>query len=429
MERDLMKSLVEWKTDEYRKPLLIRGARQVGKSWLVREFSKLFENFVEINFEKTKSFHHFFAGDLNIEFILEKLALHTGTKIKEGQTLLFLDEIQVCEGAIKALRYFKEENPLLHVIAAGSLLDFALEKIGLPVGRVQFLYLYPMSFGEYLNSLNLNNWRLAIRKKNIDETMHKNLLEHLKNYMWLGGMPEVIFAWIKDKDPSKCQKIQDEIIDSYQIDFHRYAKQHQIPYVSKTFERIPAFIGKKFIYSHIETGVRNEPIKQALQLLEKASIAKLCYHTSAQKPPLGSEINEKKFKVFFFDIGLMHRILGFNYKNWSKNPGQTSFQGEMAEQLVAQEWMAYSPNHRPSQLFYWHREAKNSNAEVDFIFDINGEIVPIEVKSGATGKMLSMKIYLESHHSSLKGIKISQSPFGQDGKIDFYPLYAMESIY
>jgi len=277
MKRDRLNDLIAWRSDPYRKPLMIRGCRQVGKSWLVREFSKEFDSLVEINFEREKRVHQYFGGDLDVNAIIEKLSIHTGRKIEAGKTLLFFDEIQACEGALQSLRYFKEDMPKLHVIAAGSLLDFALKKHGIAVGRVQFMQLYPLSFSEYLTNLGQERLREFLLLQQNDPVIHSQLIEHLKNYMWLGGMPAVVEAWIEKGDPARCQVLQDEIIEAYQIDFHRYAKQHEIPHVSRVFESIPGLVGQKFIYSRVDSDVRGESIKNALTLLELAGIAKRCF--------------------------------------------------------------------------------------------------------------------------------------------------------
>lgn len=427
MKRDRLKDLEMWRDDPHRKPLLIRGCRQVGKSWLVREFGKQFDTFVEINFEKNKLIHPYFSEDLTIDNILEKLSIYSHTKIEPGKTLLFFDEIQACEGALKALRYFKEDRPEIHIIAAGSLLDFALNKLGIAVGRLQFMQLYPLSFAEYLSVLGLQDVRDFLFKRENDQVIAKQLLEHLKNYMWLGGMPAVIDAWVSDRDPVICQRIQDEIIESYQIDFHKYAKQHEIPHVVKVFDYIPVTLGKKFIYSHVTDHARTEAIKNALSLLETAGIAISCHHTSAQKPPLGAMQDEKKFKVFYFDIGIAQRILGLDIKQWILNPIQLANQGEVAEQFVAQEILAYSDFHKKGKLYYWHREAKSSNAEVDFVIAKDGEIIPVEVKSGNKGSMKGMNLFLESHPYSKVGLKISTGLFAKQDKLIEVPLYAIES--
>lgn len=426
MHRDRLNDLKIWRKDRYRKPLILRGCRQVGKSWLIDQFGKEFNTFIKINFEKDKLVHQYFSTDLNVKNIVEKLAILANTKIEPGNTLLFFDEIQFCEGAIQSLRYFKEELPELHVIAAGSLLDFALNKLGIPVGRVQFLQLYPLSFSEYLTALGNEEIRHFLLKGENDPIIHQQALEHLKNYMWLGGMPAVVDAWIQDKDPVICQRIQDEIIESYQIDFHKYTKTLELPHVTKVFQQIPVMLGNKFIYSRIDSDSRSEVIKNALLLLDTAGIAKRCFHTCAQQLPLGAEYDHKKFKVFYFDIGIAQRILGLDIRQWLLNPFQLANKGEIAEQFVAQEIIAYSDFHKEPHLYYWHREAKNSNAEVDFVIAKNGNIIPVEVKSSQKGSMKSLQLFLESHPHSKYGLKISEGFFAKQKNLIEIPLYGLE---
>jgi predicted AAA+ superfamily ATPase len=313
------------------------------------------------------------------------------------------------------------------VIAAGSLLDFALNKIGVPVGRIQFMHLYPLSFAEYLTVIGAEDMRQFLFENENDPVLHQRLLAYLKEYMWLGGMPAVISAWLADRDHSVCQRIQDELIEAYRIDFYKYAKQREIPHVTKVFEMIPAMLGNKFKYSNVDNTIRSESIKNALHLLITAGIAKPCIHTSAQLPPLGAHADDKKFKVFYFDIGIAQRMLGLDIKQWLLNPVQIANQGEMAEQFVAQELLAYSDFRKEEKLYYWHREARSSNAEVDFVVMKDGVIIPAEVNSSQKGAMKSMGVFLQSHPNSPFGLKISEGTFAQQGKIVEIPLYALET--
>lgn len=426
MFRDRLSDLTTWRIDPYRKPLIIRGCRQTGKSWLIDKFGQSFEHYVAINFEKEKSLAQYFKGDIHVTTLLDKLSVYANQKIIPGKTLLFLDEIQACEEAIQSLRYFKEECPDLHLIAAGSLLDFALDKVGISVGRVQFMHLYPLSFGEFLTANGLELLREHLMRQMADPVLHNRLLEQLKNYMWLGGMPAVVDAWLNTKDPILSQRIQDELIEAYQIDFHKYAKQHEIPRVQKVFESIPTMLGHKFIYTKIDNDSRVEVIKNAFLLLEHAGIAYPCYHTSAQAQPLASGKNQKKFKAFYFDIGIAQRLLGLDIHQWLLNPLPLSNQGNMAEQLVAQELIAYSNYRKTAQIYYWHREAKNSNAEVDFIILKGGKLVPIEVKSSKKGSMKSLHMFLASSPNADYGLKISEGDFNQHENLQEIPLYGLE---
>jgi len=429
MKRDFLIHLREWRTHPYRKPLIIRGARQVGKSWVVEEFGKQFPYFISINFEENQPAQDIFSGDLDVNQLLEKLSLYAHQKIIPGETLLFFDEIQECPNAIRALRYFKEKRPELHLIAAGSLLDFILEKIGLPVGRVQFMYLYPLSFSEFLTVNNRDDLREYILKQQIDPVIHQKILEYLRHYFWLGGMPAVVHAWLERRDPKLCHEIQDEILDAYQQDFHKYTSERQIPYLNKVFASIPKQLGNKFKFAHVENDIHSLPLKEALSLLNKAGIAHYCYHTSAHRQPLNAEMDEKKFKVFFFDIGLAQRLLGLDTRTWLGTSFKVENMGAITEQFVAQEFLAYHEVKRRLQLHYWHREARGSNAEVDFIIQKDGQIIPIEVKSAKDGRMRSLHLYLESHPDAPYGVKIAEHLFSQHNRIQEIPLYGIESWY
>lgn len=427
MKRNLLKELENWKTSTSRKPLLLRGARQVGKSWLARAFSRSFASTIEINFEKDKSAKTLFEGDIHIPTLLERLSLYAGKKIIPGQTFLFLDEIQECEDALTALRYFKEECPALHIIAAGSLVEFALSKLGFPVGRIQFLHLYPLSFGEFLEALGREDLRAHLLGMQIEPAIHVQLLDHLKTYLWLGGLPAVVQSWLDQKDVQLCQQLQDEILQAYRQDFLKYAKRNQVDHVAQVFEAIPTQLGQKLTYTAINPHIRAQPLRQALTLLEMAGIALPSYHTSAQGMPLGAGKNEKRFKVFFFDVGLAQHLLGLDMKDWVVQPLKVINVGAIAEQFVAQELVANSPPQLKAELFYWHRESPASNAEVDFLVVKDRDILPVEVKAGMKGGLKSMQIFLESHPSSPYGVKISEHPFAVHGNLHEVPLYGIEA--
>ena len=358
MHRDLLTELEIWKQRQRRKPLLLRGARQVGKSWLVRKFGETFEHLIELNFETKKQYREIFNAAINVDTIIERLKFLTATPIIPEQTLLFLDEIQACENALYALRFFKEEYPELHVVAAGSLLNFSLEKIGLPVGRVQFLHLYPLSFSEFLVATGRSDLREYIQTGHIDPLIHESLLNEVKTYFWLGGMPEAVQTWVDTRDVNECLEVQDELILSYKQDIPKYASTHRLEFIENTFEAIPRQLGEKFVYSRIAKDIRSYIFKEALDCLNKAGIAYIVYHSDAQGLPLGATINPRRFKVYGFDIGMMQRLLGFSPKDWLSTPISTKHLGNIAEQFVAQEYIAYSPPKKPAELFYWHRERK-----------------------------------------------------------------------
>ena len=333
MNRDLYTELLHGKEHERRKPLLLRGARQVGKSWLVRELGRQFDYFIELNFETKKQYKEIFSTGLDAEIILERIRFFTGIPIIPGKTLLFLDEIQACEPALESLRYFKENVPELHVIAAGSLLDFALEKIGIPVGRLQFLYLHPLSFGEFLTATRRSDLRDYIARGEVDQIIHNKLLEEVKTYMWLGGMPEAVQTWINSRNINESLDVLDELVLSYKQDIPKYTKLHNVPHVEYLFDAIPRQLGRKFVYKNIDPEIRSYVFKNALSCLEKAGIVHVVYHTHAQGLPLGAEIDHRRFKVYGFDIGIIQRLLGFNPEKWLTTPISVKHLGAIVEQL------------------------------------------------------------------------------------------------
>jgi predicted AAA+ superfamily ATPase len=427
MKRDLIQQLSEWSESPLRKPLILRGARQVGKSWLINEFGKGFDYFLKIDFDATPKAKSIFSSQDSLSYLITNLEIYAKQKIVPGKTLLFLDEIQECPEAINVLRLFKEDLPGLHVIAAGSLLDFILEKVGMPVGRVQFMYLYPLSFGEFLTATDQDDLRNHIMRSNISPAIHDHILEMLKTYMWLGGMPAVIDAWIKYKKFTLCQELQDEIIAAYSQDFYKYAKHRNIEFITKIFESIPMQLGKKFKFSNVDNEVRSVNLKAALMLLNTAGVAHLCYHSASHEQPLGATKDEKKFKTFLFDIGLAQRMLGLVLEDWQFKALQIKNLGGIAEQFIAQELIAYSSVKDKAELYYWHRESKSSNAEVDFVVIKNQQIVPIEVKAGATGHLRSMHSFLNEHKNSSYGLKISENAFSEHGNLVEIPLYGIEA--
>jgi predicted AAA+ superfamily ATPase len=429
MKRLAFNNLQEWKQSERRKPLLLRGARQVGKSWLAKQLGQEFEHFAAFNFEKEPALKAFFTDNLDPHQLCEKLALHSQQVIQPGKSLLFFDEIQACPQAITALRYFKEDYPQLHVIAAGSLVDFALEEVGMPVGRLQFLYIYPLSFNEFLSVQDRDDLIDYINKQDISEPIHTQLLEHVKTYFWLGGMPEVVGTWLTTRDAYACQDIQQDILTTYQQDFSKYAKQKDLPYLEKVFHKIPEQLGNKFKYVNIDPEARSVNVKNALSLLCKAGIAHRVQHSSGQGLPLTASTKDTIFKVFLFDIGLAQNLLGLKLDQWLGAKLDVKHLGGIAEQFVAQEYIAYSPQTLPAKLFYWQREAKTSNAEIDFIFLKQQTIVPVEVKSGKGGTLKSMALFLQEHPHSEQGLRVSELNFSFDAqhRIESVPFYGINS--
>lgn len=426
MRRDRLSDLTAWYHNPNRKPLIIRGSRQTGKSWLVNTFAQSLEHFVSINLVKDPSIAQYFKENRNIHDLLDKLSIHIDQKITPGKTLLFFDEIQTCEEALRALPSFKDGLPDLHVIAAGSLLDFPLRKLGLSPAKVEFMHLHPLSFGEFLSANHLESLREHLKEQTVDAVLHTQLLEQLKHYMWLGGMPTVVEAWVETKDPLICQNLQDKLIENYRVDFHSYIKPHEMPHAQKVFEAIPTVLGCKFIYSQVDRNARVEAIKNACFLLKRAGVTHYCYHTSAQTQPLSSGKDQKKFKTFSVDIGIAQRLLGLDIHQWLLNPLPLSDQHHMVEQFIAQELVAYSDHRKAPEIYYWNREAKNSKATVDFVVLKEEKLVPIKIKLSKKESMTGLRMLLASSENSDYGLKISENNFNQQKKLYEIPIYALE---
>jgi predicted AAA+ superfamily ATPase len=425
--------LIKWKKDEYRKPLIIRGARQVGKTYAVRKLGKTFDDLLEINFELTKDARKIFEKDLNPERILSELSLFSGQKIIPGKTLVFFDEIQESPDAVKSLRYFFEIFPELHIIAAGSLLEFTLEKIGLPVGRVSSLYLFPLSFMEFLSATNnqLLIEEILVHEKgqSIGEAIHLKLLDLVGKYLAIGGMPEAIIRWVKSNNIKESFVVHYQLMDSYAQDFQKYAKKHQIKYLEQLFSQIPHMIGKQFKYNEIHGEYRKRELAPCLDLLCKANVVHRIRHSAGNGLPLGAEINSEWFKLIFLDIALCQVALGLDLSTWFLDPkAQFINRGHIAEAFVAQELLCYSMSQKRNDLFFWKREKRGSVAEVDFLYEYQGKIIPIEVKSGHGSTLKSMFLFLKNHLQSPYGIRFSTYNYSLIEKIDSRPLYAVASI-
>ncbi len=423
--------LKQWVTEESRKPLLLRGARQVGKTFAVRKLGQTFLNFVEINCEELQlDCEIIFEKDLNPERILRELSLLAGKTIVPGETLLFLDEIQIVPRVILALRYFYEKIPNLHVVAAGSLLEFALEKIGVPVGRVESFYMYPVTLLEFLLAKGERLLFDAIFESDLNKPMpeiaHNKLLGLLGEYFALGGMPEILQSWIEKKDPHHCFNLQQSLIDNFKQDFEKYAKKHEIKYMEVLFEQVPRQLGKKFKFSLVPGEFRKRELAPCFNLLVKAGVIHPVYQTNAQGLPLGAEIDLDKFKVIFLDIGMAQALLGLDVKEWILHPSKAFLnQGEIVESFVGQEMLAYAYAFQKKSIYYWQKETRTSKAEVDYVIQIKDKIIPIEVKSGTTGSLRSLKEYMISHPNASYAIRFSGHNFSQYEYLCSYPLYAV----
>jgi predicted AAA+ superfamily ATPase len=428
MKRSVFKYLESWSHRAQRKPLLLRGARQVGKTWLVRELAKNFENFVEYNLESQPETHEYFVKFFGEPTKLIKyLAADSGQPIVTGRTLLFLDEIQECPEAILSLRYFKEKMPDLHVIAAGSLIEFALRELSFPVGRIESLYIFPLNFFEYLSAIGEEALLDILDGANtLPNALHCRVLEELRTYMLIGGLPEVVATYAVARDLNETQRILQQLTINFRSDFAKYAKYSKLSHLRRVFDQAPSQFGKKLVYANIANDIRARELSEAIDLLQLAGIVIKCHHSSGNGVPLSAEIVEKKFKLFFVDIGLACRVMGSRLsKELILNPEDIINRGGLAEQFIAQELLATNSNDETPALYYWHREERGALAEVDFLLEKDNEVIPIEVKSGTSSKSKSLRVFLseKQHVGRAYRLSLENKISPKDSVIKQVPLY------
>ncbi|MDO8603518.1 MAG: AAA family ATPase [Candidatus Omnitrophota bacterium] len=433
MKRDLERDLFNWKECKDRLPLLLRGARQVGKSYIVEEFGKrAFKNIVIVNFEFRPELKQCFTTLDPIE-IINKLQLLMGENIEAEKTLLFLDEIQECPNAIMALRYFKEKYDRLAVIGAGSLMEFALNSsdFKMPVGRIQFIYLEPLSFGEFLtasgNELLRDHLREIRLNSVFDDAVHQKLMDLLRIYLIVGGMPAVVKEHLDNRNFLNCQRIQNSLLQAYRNDFGKYAKSSELKYLQKVLDEAPRLVGNRIKYSNVDPHSKSRDIKQALNLLKLAGIVYPIYATAASGLPLGAQANEMKFKLNFLDVGLMQNACGLQAELTLTNNFFLINAGAVTEQLIGQELRAYFDSYLKCGLFFWARDKKSSSAEVDYVVAVDSLILPVEVKAGKTGTLKSLKLFIEEK-KSLFGVRFSQEKLSLHDKVLTLPLYMAEQM-
>ncbi|MBI5447897.1 MAG: ATP-binding protein [Gammaproteobacteria bacterium] len=433
MHRDLMVELIRWKNAKEHMPLLLRGARQVGKTHLAVTFGQThFENMLIINFEKEEKYKLAF-DTLNPKDILNRLYLQSGHSVQPGKSLLFLDEIQECTQALKSLRYFKEDMPELHVIAAGSLLEFTLnsENMRMPVGRVESLFVKPLSFYEYLSALGFQHLRQYLNevtlKTPIEPTAHDELCEHLRNYFFIGGLPNVLNEYLSSHNLERVQIKQLNLAQTYRDDFGKYANKTKHQPMKTLLSAAPNLIGKKFIYSKVDPDIGSREIKIALNYLVEAGLLYKVHHTNASGLPLNALASEKHFKVIFLDIGLSNASSQLSPETFLQKDLLLLNRGIQTEQFSGQELLAYCKPYIQSELFYWDREKQNSSAEVDYVINVNDHIIPIEVKAGKTGSLRSLQIFLNEKNAQL-GVRLSLKPLELHSRILSIPLYMIAEI-
>lgn len=409
MKRKHTSFLLNWLKSASRKPLVIRGARQVGKTWLVRDFARLQKlDLIELNFEKQPDLVSLFTSNEPKE-ILVNLRASIGREINPSNALLFLDEIQAAPQLLGKLRWFAEDMPELAVIVAGSLLDFALAKheFSMPVGRIGYMYLEPLSFEEFLNAIGKHNLKQYLDNydwhMNVPEAIHMQLMKAVKEYLVVGGMPAAVSTWVASQAPEQIAQIHLDLLATYREDFSKYSGRLDIERIEEVISAVPRQLGEKFVYKKVNSSVSSAPLKQALSLLSKARVCHPILASAANGLPLGAEINDKFKKVIMLDCGLCGVSLGLSLHQLGSISELIMINnGGMAEQLVGQQLRALAPPYENPSIHYWQRTDKGANAEIDYVIQHMDQIIPIEVKAGKTGTLKSLHQFME-----IKGRKVA----------------------
>lgn len=403
MERKARGYLADWTTRPDRRPLIIRGARQVGKSHLVRWLAdSQFDEMLEINLEVEPNAASLFESKQPSK-IIPLLEARYGVRLEAGRSLLFLDEIQERPELLACLRYFYERRPDLHVIAAGSLLDFALadHDFSMPVGRIEYLHLGPMTFGEFLVGKGratlsefLESYQLG---EDLPIALHEECLQQLRDYLIVGGMPASIQAFVDGENWVGSDRIKQNLIQTYRDDFAKYSRRVDQPRLDLLFSTIPRLIGSKFMYSRVDREDRARNLGRALDLLRRARLVHVVRHSASNGIPLGAEADDRVFKVVYLDVGLLCRMAGLSLADMEPSTDLMLINsGAICEQFVGQHLLQSGAPYEDPELFCWIRQKAQSNAEVDYVIAVGDQVVPVEVKSGRTGTLRSLHSFLQA---------------------------------
>ena len=434
MNRLIDNKLSTWKNRPRRKPLIVRGARQVGKTHSICAFGKReFVRTAVFDFEMDRHLHRIFAEDLRAEAVLMQLEAAAGMRILPGETLLFFDEIQACPRALMALRYLYEQVPELHVVAAGSLLEFALEAISFPVGRVEFEWMRPMSFAEFLmaqgEEILCGHLPALDARSPVPTAIHEKLIGYLRLYFAVGGMPEAVCAFAETRSVAAVVEVHRALCGAYIQDFAKYSPRLDRDCLDRIFAELPGRVGQQTKYQALYPEKRIETIKRCLQVLEQASVIQKVRATAAAGRPLGAGVADKVFKYLFLDIGMAQHLCGASPRDiLQERDLLKTWRGALAKQFVGQELLAQRSGSENGRLYYWARTKKSSSAEVDYVLvDDSGKIVPLEVKSGPAGRLRSMHLFLQEHESADMGLVFSTANVSvlPEQKLVFLPLYAL----
>lgn len=452
IERSIDKLLLEWKNSDCRKPLLLRGARQVGKSWAVEHLGETFDYFIEVNFEKRPEMLDVFQKIHDVHELTANLNMYYNTPVIPGRTLLFLDEIQKSPDAIQSLWSFKEDYPELHVVAAGSLLEFTLQELpSFGVGRIRSLFVYPFSFDEFLSAEGKAAWVEAKLEANAAKPLltplYNDLVQHFRMFLMVGGMPASVAAWITTHDYSQCQAELDDIQLTYYDDFPKYAKKVDPTLLRNALQSVVMQIGEKFTYSQVEGGYRAEEVKKALKLLCDAGIIKRVSHTAGNGLPLGAEVNDKFRKYIYLDSGLLLRLLDLDLGGARQlteliiagTAEDLVNKGGLTEMVLGWELVKYNNPRTQHELYYWENTSEGTRSEADYIIARDLKVLPIECKAGTSGKMKSLYEFMRQKHLT-EAIRTSLENFSELEHIDkqdrdavrhvrILPLFAFSNLF
>lgn len=421
LKRNAIQDLINWKSSEERKPMILKGARQVGKTWLMKEFGRnYYESYVYFNFDAEDELKSVFAANKNPHRIIELLSMIAGKKIVPGETLIIFDEIQECPEALNALKYFKEDANDYHIIAAGSLLGTLLaQPKSYPVGMVNLLNIYPLVFDEFLEAIDpaLYAYYTTIqREQPIEEIFHNRLLEAYNNYLIIGGMPECVASWMKYKDPSRINQIQRELIEIYENDFSKHNGKVNSGRILMVFRSIVAQLAKpneKFMYGAVREGSRARDFEEAIEWLVSAGILNRVYNVSKTEHPLSAFDKLDQFKLFVFDTGLLKQMAGID-NSAILLKADFQFKGPLTENFVLQQLRGQF-NVEPR--YFCHK-----NSEIDFVIQYGTEIIPVEAKGGEDKSAPSFKKYIADHRPKY-ALRFSKRGYRKDGNITNLPLY------
>ncbi len=429
MYRTALEDLHKWKANPSKKPLIIHGARQVGKTWLMQEFGKAaFENVVYISFDNNQVMRDLFTPDFNIERIVTGLELYAGHKITAENTLLIFDEIQEAPQALTALKYFNENAPQYQILCAGSLLGIALHQgASFPVGKVEFLDLYPLSFSEFMRAMGQERFLEILEKGNfaLATTFKQNYIDLLKYYYYVGGMPEVVANFAQEKDFTQARAIQQRILTAYEQDFSKHAPYAQVPRIRMIWNSIPAQLArenKKFIYGGLREGARAKDYETALMWLSDCGLVHQIYRVNTSDLPLKAYQDLKAFKLFLVDVGLLSCMVRLDQRVLlNGNQLFAEFKGALTEQYVLQQLRTVSG----IDTYYWTNDA--GIAEVDFLIDNGTQVVPIEVKAETNLKAKSLKVFVDKFKPRI-AIRTSMADYKPEDWLLNLPLYAIEYL-